>query len=95
MLNKHLARHKAARWLAEYVGDMVMPGPAMLINEGQYTIWRLAAMVGSPFDEPRGPIGHIDVDAETGAVLSSTTLANEMIKNAERLDSPVLPTTNS
>ncbi len=94
-LDEHSARRKAARWLAEYVGDMVMPGPAMLVNEGQYTIWRLPAMVGSPFDEPRGPIGHVDVDAENGTVLSSPTLVSEMIKNAERLDRRILPTTNS
>jgi hypothetical protein len=77
------ARRKAARWLAEYVGDMVMPGPATLINEGQRTIWRLPAMVGSPLYEPRGPIGHLDVDAENGTVLSSPSLSGEMIKNSE------------
>jgi hypothetical protein len=93
-LDEHSARRKAARWLAEYVGDMVMPGPATLIHESQRTIWRLPAMVGSPFDEPRGPIGYVNVDAETGTVLSSPTLAGEMIKNAERLDSSVLPTTS-
>lgn len=93
-LDEHSARRKAARWLAENVGDMVMPGSATLIHQAKHTAWRFPAMVGSPFDEPRGPIGRVDVDAENGVVLSSSTLANVMIQNAEHLDSPVLPTRN-
>jgi len=82
-IDEHLARRKAARWLAENVGDMVMPGAATLIHEARRAVWRFPAMVGSPFDEPRGPIGHVDVDAENGAVLASPALAGEMIQNAE------------
>jgi hypothetical protein len=93
-LDEHSARRKAARWLAENVGDMVMPGPATLVHETQRTVWHFPAMVGSPFDEPRGPIGYVNVDAENGTVLSSPTLADEMIQNAEHLDNPVLSATN-
>jgi hypothetical protein len=89
-LDERSARRKAARWLAENVGDMVMPGPAALTRESEHTVWRFPAMVGSPFDKPRGPIGHVDVDAENGTMLSPFTLVNEMIRNAEQLDGPVL-----
>ena len=45
---------------------MVMPGPATLIHEAGHPVWRFPAMTGSPFSEPRGPVGHVDVDAESG-----------------------------
>lgn len=85
------ARRKAARWLAENVGDMVMPGPATLTGQAGRPAWRFPAMIGSPFAEPRGPIGYLDVDAENGTVLAFPTLADEMIRNAEHLEGPVLP----
>jgi len=68
------ARRKVARWLAENVGDMVMPGPATIIHKAEQLIWRFPAMIGSPFREPQGPVGHVNVDAESGMILSSSTL---------------------
>jgi hypothetical protein len=49
-------------------------------------------MLGSPFHDPRGPIGYIDVDAETGEVLASATLSAELTYNAENLGSASLST---
>ncbi len=89
VLDERSARRKAARWLAENVGDMVMPGPATLTQELERLVWRFPTMLGSPFGEPRGPIGHLDVNARNGTVFSSPTLAQEMLHNAETLDRPV------
>ena len=63
-LDECQARRKAAIWLAENVGDMLMPGPAVLTRQGSQPAWRFSVMLGSPFDEPRGPLGYVDVDAE-------------------------------
>jgi hypothetical protein len=82
-LDERQARRKAAIWLAENAGDMLMPGPAVLTRQGNRQVWRFPAMVGSPFDEPRGPLGYVDVDAEAGVVLATPTLAQELIHNAE------------
>lgn len=79
-LDEQSARRRAARWLAENVGDMVMPGPAVLTQDAELLVWRFPALIGSPFDEPQGPVGYIDVDAESGAVLSSPSIADEMIQ---------------
>ncbi len=78
-IDEHTARRKVARWLAENVGDMVMPGPATLIHKAEHLIWRFPAMIGSPFREPQGPVGHVNVDAESGMILSSPTLTDEII----------------
>ena len=93
-MDERSARRRMAHWLAENVGDMVMPGPATLVHEAGHPVWRFPAMIGSPFSEPRGPIGYVDVDAESGIVLSSPILAGEMIRNAEYLEGSVLPSGN-
>jgi hypothetical protein len=82
-LDERQARRKAAIWLAENVGDMLMPGPAVLTRQGSQPAWRFSVMIGSPFDEPRGPLGYVDVDAEAGVVIATPTLAQGLIHNAE------------
>jgi hypothetical protein len=84
-LNERYARRKAALWLAENVGDMLMPGSATLIHEGGHYCWRFPIMLGHPFDEPRGPIGYVEVDANDGNVLALPNLAITLIQNAEKL----------
>ena len=89
-IDERTARRKVAHWLAENVGDMVMPGPATLVHETERLVWRFPAMLGSPFRQVQGPVGHVDVDAESGIVLSSPTLADEIMHNVERPKSPIL-----
>ena len=94
LLDEHHARRKAAVWLAENVGDMCMPGSATLARHDDGRVWHFPVMLGSPFDDPRGPIGYVDVDTETGAVLAPSTLPDELIRNAENLGSAALPAGN-
>lgn len=90
MLDERTARRKAARWLLENVGNLVMPGSATLVREAEHMCWRFPALVSSPFCDPRGPIGHVDVDATSGVVLAAPHLASEMIRNAEHFEDAVL-----
>jgi hypothetical protein len=87
-LDERQARRKAAIWLAENVGDMVMPGSATLSRQGDRQVWRFPAMLGSPFDEPRGPLGYVSIDAETGTVFAPPALAEELVHNAEHIGRP-------
>lgn len=88
-VDERLARRKAAIWLAENVGDMAMPGSAVLTRQDNHLVWHFPVMLGSPFDEPRGPVGYIDVDAETGLVLSLPSLAEQIIHNVEHSTSSI------
>jgi hypothetical protein len=88
-LDERLARRKAAMWLAENVGDMVMPGSATLARQDNHSVWRFPVMLGSPFDDPRGPFGYIDIDVETGTVLSPPSLAEQIIHDVENSTSSV------
>ena len=92
LLEERIARRKAAIWLAENVGDACMPGSATLARSKNWRTWHLPVMLGSPFHDPCGPIGYIDVDAETGEVLAAATLSAELTYNAENLGSASLST---
>lgn len=77
-LDERNARRKANRWLVENVGNLVMAAqPTLLLRSGRI-LWRFDALVTAPNREPRGPIGHIDIDATTGSVLCTSTIAEEM-----------------
>ncbi len=94
LLEERQARRKAARWLAENVGDMLMPGSATLVRGEDRYVWRFPVLIGSLFEDPRGPLGAIDVDAQTGSVLAAPTLSDELIRNAENLGSASSPAGN-
>lgn len=86
--DERMARRKAATWLAGYVGMQVMPGKAILLRHEGRVVWRFPAWVGALHREPRGPIGHVDVDATTGEMLAPSALAEELITNGPRLARP-------
>jgi hypothetical protein len=88
------ARRKANRWLAEYVGDMVMADQPLLTRAGRRQVWRFGAYVTSVHRGPFGPVGYVDVDAETGAVLADETVAEEIARRGERLESTPFPPGN-
>jgi len=85
------ARRKANRWLAEYVGDMVMADQPLLTQSEDRPIWRFGAYVTSLHHEPFGPVGYVDVDAETGTVLASEDVAQEIATYGERFERSPLP----
>lgn len=86
------AQRKASRWLMENVGMFVGPYHGKLVQEGDSPLWRFDAFVTARGLQPRGPIGHVDVDATTGDILTDTRSAEEMIQRGEHL-TPALPLT--
>ncbi len=84
-VDEHTARRKANRWLVERAGNMVMADrPTLTQSEGQ-PVWRCEAFITSISHEPRGPIGHINVDATTGEVLADDTVVEEMRRRGASL----------
>jgi hypothetical protein len=77
-IDEYAARRKANRWLVERVGNMVMADQPRLIQSEDRPVWRFDAFVTSLSHAPRGPIGHVDVDAITGVVLSADHVVEEM-----------------
>jgi hypothetical protein len=92
--DEHFARRKANRWLAEYVGDMVMADQPMLTQVNDRQVWRFGAYVTSLHREPFGPVGYVDIDAETGAILADETIAGEIAQRGEHLECATLSSRN-
>lgn len=85
VLSEQQAQGKANVWLAQNVGDAVGAMNGILTQTDQLTIWRFEAFItGSRFD-PIGPLGQIDVDADTGQILSTPQTAEAMIERGRQL----------
>src|SRR3954454_16080077 len=64
------ARRAATGWLVSYVGNLVGAMDGALIQLGDKWVWRFQAYMTSMYHEPWGPIGEVDVDANTGEVIN-------------------------
>jgi len=85
-VDEQSARRKANRWLAESVGDMVMADQGRMDQAGERRVWRFGVFVTALSREPFGPIGYVDIDVDTGAVLTDNTIAEEIAQRGERLE---------
>ena len=83
MLAEPVARRKATRWLAEYVGNMLIAQEGYLTETEQTLVWRFGAFIIARGHKPRGPIGYVDVDAHNGNVLADIQKAEEMMAYGE------------
>lgn len=83
MLAEPVARRKATRWLAEYVGNMLIAQEGYLTETERTLVWRFGAFITGRGHKPRGPIGYVDVDAHDGNVLADTQKAEEMMAYGE------------
>jgi hypothetical protein len=81
-LDERAARRKANGWLGEQVGNLVMAGDGQLARAraADRQVWRFGAFTSSVQTEPFGPIGYVEVDAETGAVVTTEAEARQMIE---------------
>ncbi len=88
-LDERTARRKANTWLGENVGNVVgTEKHGVLLQIGNQAVWRFKAFVaGVTYTTPMGPLGQVDVDANTGQVLSNQQIAQKMIKYAKELAS--------
>lgn len=85
-IDERAARRKANRWLGENVGNMVIADQPALLTRGEHQVWRFCAFVTLLTRDPFGPIGYVDMDAETGVILTEPSAAEEMARRGERLE---------
>jgi hypothetical protein len=70
-ISARVAKRKANGWLVGYVGNMLMAGDGTLVRGEQEWVWRLDVYITSLSHEPWGPIGTVDVDATSGAIIDA------------------------
>ncbi len=88
MLDERTARRRADRWLEDNVGNVVAAKNSRLIQLDNQDIWQFEAFVTGPNIDPMGPIGQVDIDANTGQILTTYEMAKEMITRGANL-SPI------
>ena len=69
-IEESVAKRKANGWLVDHVGNLAMADDGALVRRDNTWIWRFHAYLTSLTHEPYGPIGYVDVDANTGTILS-------------------------
>jgi hypothetical protein len=85
VLSEREALGKANVWLAQNVGDAVGAMNGALIQNDTQTIWRFEAFITGVHFDPIGPLGQIEVDADTGQVLSTPQTVEVMIARGRQL----------
>jgi hypothetical protein len=72
-ITAQIAKRKANGWLVGYVGNMLMADHGELVQVGSFDspawVWRFEVFVTSLIHDPSGPIGTLDVDAASGAIV--------------------------
>ena len=77
------ARDKALAWLSVNIGENTTVSSVMLLPLKERPIWRFEAFVVGSAGDLRGPIGYVDIHANTGEVLSNPKTIETLIKRSE------------
>lgn len=85
ILDERTARRRADRWLEDNVGNIVAAKNSRLVQLDHQDIWRFEAFVTGPNIDPLGPIGQVDIEANTGQILTTSAMAKEMITRGANL----------
>ena len=85
------AQRKVSRLLLDLVGTQLY-GESPSLVAGQRLVWRVPVWLGLPPAGPIGQVGTLDVDTQTGEVLYTQQLLDEL---AERGDALAQRTTSS
>ncbi len=78
------AQRKASGWLVSEVGNLLLgDAPSLIISER--AVWRVPVLLTSPERGVVGQVGVVNVDAQTGDVLTDPQLSQELIERAHQL----------
>ena len=71
------AQRQVSRFLLDQVGNLLY-GERPSLVAGRRLLWRVPVWIGLPTAGPLGKVGYIDVDADTGEILYTETLLEEI-----------------
>ena len=85
LLSEREALGKANIWLAQHIGDAVGALNGALVEIGRRSVWQFEAFITGAHFEPIGPIGRVEVDADTGQVLNPPKSVEAMMARGREL----------
>ncbi len=86
------ARRKVTAWLVSDVGNMLLGGAPQLVISRHHNVWRVPVILTSSERGHVGQVGTVDVNAETGELLTSDTLRENILANVKHLTRSLSPT---
>jgi len=92
-----VAQQKVTKLLMERIGNLLYGGkpdlivPTSLTSPPQRLCWRVPVVLAYPSSGPVGTVGTIDVDVQSGEVLTTSVLLTEIAARAEDLAQRTTP----
>jgi hypothetical protein len=81
------ARRRVTAWLVSEVGNMLIGGTPQLVISKR-TIWQVPVILTSSSVGTVGQVGTVEVDAESGEMLASEGLREQILDYVRHLASP-------
>lgn len=86
------AQRRVAVWLIEEVGNLLRAGEGELVQTLAGWVWRFHIYSTSVEHAPWGPIGTVELDADTGEVLDPIATLETLQQDGRQYRPPVSPT---
>lgn len=84
------AQRKVSRLLLDLVGTQLY-GESPSLVAGQRLLWRVPVWLGLPAEGPVGQVGALDVDTQTGEILYTQKLLDEIAERGNALAQRTTP----
>jgi hypothetical protein len=78
------AQRAVSRFLLDQVGNLLYGEPPSLVV-GDRLLWRVPVWLGSPTRGALGQLGVVDVDAQSGEILFTQKLIDELVERGNAL----------
>jgi hypothetical protein len=85
------AQRKVSKLLLDHVGNLLYGERPSLVM-GRRLLWRVPVWLALPTTGPLGQVGALDVDAQTGEVLSTQQIMEEIAERGDELAQRATPT---
>jgi hypothetical protein len=87
------AQRQVSKLLLDQVGNLLYgERPSLVIT--RRLLWRVPVWIALPATGPLGPVGMLDVDSQTGEILFTQQLLNEIAERGNALAQRALSPTN-
>jgi len=83
-ITARMAQRRASRLVISEIGNLLYGGEPSLVI-GERVCWRVPIILAYPDTGPTGQVGVLDVDVETGAVLTTPEQSTEIAQYAHDL----------
>ena len=87
-----MAQRKVSKLLLDEVGNLLYGERPSLVVERRL-LWRVPVWLGSPTHGPVGQVGTLDVDAQTGEILFTQNMLDDIAEHGNALAQRATPAT--